>query len=79
MLKGFPLSGSVEGSLRMRSSIGSRPIASASSSSAVSSANIPVISPGARMKMPGALSCSTAWWIVRRFGTWYIIRLAERV
>ena len=44
-----PDSGSISGSLRTRRSIGSTPVATASSSIATSRANMPGISPGARI------------------------------
>jgi hypothetical protein len=47
--KGSPDTGPRSGSLRMRSSIGSMPVFSASSSMADSSANAPGVSPGDRM------------------------------
>ena len=53
-----PRSGSFSGSLRMRSSIGSMPSCSASSSIAHSSAKVPTDSPGARMKVLASMSMS---------------------
>ncbi len=74
LLKGFPVSGSTSGSLRSRSSIGSTPAASASSSIATSSANMPGISPGARIHEGTATSRPATRWLVRRCGAEYIIR-----
>ena len=59
-------SGSSAGSLRMRSSTGSMPSATASSSIADSSANIPGVSPGARMIVGGGTSSRASRCVVRR-------------
>ena len=50
--------GSASGSLRILNSIGSMPIRSASSSTALSSAKLPTASPGARMKALATMSIS---------------------
>ncbi len=76
---GCRVSGSISGSLRMRSSIGSRPQATASSSIADSSANMPGHSPGARIHDGVGTSSATSRWVVRRFGAAYIIRVATAV
>ena len=65
-LNGSPETGPTSGSLRARSSIGSRPHFSASSSSADSSANDPGASPGARIQVGVGTSSRTTrlavWW-----------------
>ena len=75
----MPFSGSSSGSLRMRSSIGSRPVATASSSIADSSANMPGHSPGARIHDGVGTSSATSRWRVRRSGAAYIMRVASQV
>ena len=66
LLNGSPDTGPSSGSLRTRSSIGSRPHFSASSSSADSSANDPGASPGARIQVGVGTSSRTTrlavWW-----------------
>ena len=75
----MPCSGSVSGSLRMRSSIGSRPVATASSSIADSSANMPGHSPGARIHDGVGTSSATSSCRVRRSGAAYITRVGVQV
>ena len=71
----MPLSGSRSGSLRIRSSIGSRSQAIASSSIADSSANMPGHSPGARIHDGVGTSSATSRCRVRRSGAAYIMRV----
>jgi hypothetical protein len=59
-------SGAVE-SFFMRSSIGSMFSATASSSIALSSANDPGASPGARMNVVGGMFSGTIFWLMARF------------
>ena len=61
----MPEVGSLSGSMRRRSSIGSSVIASASSSRVVSSANVPTDSPGARMKVLASMWMSATFWSSR--------------
>ena len=75
----MPLSGSRSGSLRIRSSIGSRSQAIASSSIADSSANMPGHSPGARIHDGVGTSSATSRCRVRRSGAAYIIRVGVQV
>ena len=63
----------------MRSSTGSTPHASASSSIATSWANMPGISPGARIHDGTATSSGTRRWPVRRFSAAYSIRVGAAV
>ena len=63
----LPLRGSVSGSLRIRSSIGSMPSSWASSSIADSRTNVPIASPGARSQLFGSRSSSTTFCWVSRF------------
>ena len=56
---------------RCRSSIGSMPSASASSSIALSRANEPGASPGARMNVVGGRCSGTIRWLIDRFGVAY--------
>ena len=60
--------GSSAGSFLTRSSIGSSPSFSASSSIAHSSGNIPGVSAGARMKVGSCVSSRPCVWASRRFG-----------
>ncbi len=76
---GLPLSGSTSGSLRTRSSIGSSPVAIASSSIAHSSANIPGHSPGARIHEGDGTSSRATRCVVRRFSPAYSIRVTTAV
>ncbi len=59
----------------MRSAIGSRPQATASSSIATSPANIPGVSPGARIQDGTGTSSFAKRWLVRRFGDAYMMRV----
>ena len=72
---GTCFSGSCAGSLRMRSSIGSRPTASASSSIAHSSASRPTASPGARMAEATGMSRAARRCRVSRFSPAYSVRV----
>ena len=65
---GWPVSGWTSGSLRMRSSMGSRPSCSASWSMAHSRLIIPGASPGARMALATAMSSFCRLWPVSRLG-----------
>ena len=69
---GMFFSGSSAGSLRLRSSIGSRLTASASSSIADSSASIPTASPGARIEPASIQSSSTRSWVIKRLAPPYM-------
>lgn len=71
---GSPLTGPVSGSLRSRSSIGSTPHFSASSSRAHSSANDPGASPGARIHVGDGTSSRTTRFSVRWAVASYIVR-----
>jgi hypothetical protein len=75
----MPCSGSSAGSLRIRSSIGSSPHATASSSIADSSAYMPGHSPGARSHDGVGTSSAATLCVVRRFGAAYIIRVGVAV
>jgi hypothetical protein len=78
-LNRIPVSGSVSGSLRIRSSMGSMPQAIASSSMADSRAYIPGHSPGARIQEGVGTSSRARRCVVRRVGDAYIIRVATAV
>jgi hypothetical protein len=56
---------------RSRSSIGSIPSATASSSIALSNANDPGASPGARMNVAGGTCSGTIFWLIATFRTAY--------
>ena len=75
-LNGMPFSGSSAGSLAIRSSIGSMPQATASSSIADSSANMPGHSPGARIHDGVGTSSATSRCVVSRSGAAYMWRVA---
>ena len=70
-----PVSGSRSGSLRIRSSTGSTPTCSASSSRAHSSAKNPGASPGARQKPGEGTSRRTTQCVLKRFAAAYIVRV----
>jgi hypothetical protein len=56
---------------RMRSSIGSMPSSTASSSIALSNAKDPGASPGARMNVVGGMCSGTIFWLIARFWVAY--------
>ncbi|CAM5580101.1 hypothetical protein SCYAM73S_08154 [Streptomyces cyaneofuscatus] len=74
VLKGRPETGPTSGSLRRRSSTGSRPARSASSSRADSIANDPGASPGARIQVGDGTSSRTTWLAVRCASASYMTR-----